>query len=71
MIAYRARPSERRATKRSPSDRPCQQASLMCPETFDDILTDNRVTTWDTSRAKELVARHAVMEKDFNRYGFS
>jgi len=25
-------------------------------ETFDDILTDNRVITWDTTRAKELVA---------------
>jgi hypothetical protein len=32
------RPSERRATKMSPSDRPGRQAHSMRIETFDDIL---------------------------------
>jgi hypothetical protein len=55
----------------SPSDRPCRQAHIMRLETFEDILTDHRVLTWDTTRAKELVARRAVMEKAFNREGLS
>jgi hypothetical protein len=33
----------------SPSDRPCRQAHIMRIETFDDILTDNRVITWETA----------------------
>jgi hypothetical protein len=36
----------------SPSDCPCQQAHLMRIETFDDILTDNHVITWDTRMVK-------------------
>ena len=48
----------------SPSDRPCRQGHIMRIETFDDILTDNRVITWDTTRARELVARRSVMEDE-------
>ena len=55
----------------SPSDRPCRQAHLMRLGTFDDILIDHRVITGETTRAKALVARRAVMEKAFNREGFS
>ena len=33
----------------SPSDSPCRQAHIMPIETFDGILTDNRVITWDTT----------------------
>ena len=51
----------------SPSDRLCRQAHIMRIETFDDILTDNRVITWDTTRAKGLVARRAVMEGEMDR----
>jgi hypothetical protein len=51
----------------SPSDRPCRQAHIMRIETFDDILTDNRVITRDTTRAKELVARRSVMEVEMDR----
>jgi hypothetical protein len=51
----------------SPSDHSCRQAHLMRIETFDDILTDNRVVTWDTTRAKELVARRSVMEVEMDR----
>jgi hypothetical protein len=36
----------------SPSDRPCRQAHIMRMETFDAILTDNRVVTWDTTGAR-------------------
>ena len=51
----------------SPSDRPCRQAHIMRIETFDDILTDNRVITWDTTWAKELVARRSVIEVEMDR----
>jgi hypothetical protein len=49
------------------SDRPCRQAHIMRIETFDGILTDNRGITWDTTRAKELVARRSVMEGEMDR----
>ena len=36
-------------------------------ETFDDILTDGHVITWDITRAKELVAWRSVMEVEMDR----
>jgi hypothetical protein len=51
----------------SPSDRPCRQAHIRCIETFDGILTDHRGITWDTTRAKEPVARRSVMEVKMDR----
>ncbi len=50
----------------SPSDRPCRQAHIMRIETCDGIPTDNRVITWEATRAKELVARCSVIEVELD-----